>query len=170
MKSFISIVSIVFSTYAFSTQAIACEDEVYRQFDYWLGEWEVHTLDGTYAGTNTIRSVESGCLVLENWQSASGGTGQSYNFYNPGTQSWRQVWVSRGTIIDYTGGFTDGAMRLEGNITYHQNGQTFPFRGAWTPQDNGNVEQKLEQWNPKTKSWDDWFTGIYQKKKGNQKD
>ena len=101
--------------------------------------------------------------MLENWQSANGGTGQSYNFYDPGNKTWRQVWISRGTIIDYSGALIEGAIRLEGTITYHQTGQSFPFRGAWTPQANSTVEQKLEQWNPESESWDDWFTGIYQK-------
>ena len=159
MKWFVSIACVVLSTHA-----NACENELYRQFHFWLGDWEVRTTDGVLAGTNSIRSAEGGCLVHENWQSANGGTGQSFNFYNPDTQIWRQVWVSPGTIIDYSGGLVEGAMVLEGTITYHQNGQSFPFRGAWIPQENGEVKQKLEQWNPETKSWDDWFTGIYRKK------
>lgn len=148
---------------AMYSSAMACEEAAYRQFDFWLGQWEVHTRDGTLAGRNTIEQAESGCLLIENWQSANGGTGQSYNFYSPGTKSWRQVWVSQGAIIDYSGGWREGAMQLEGEITYQASGQQFPFRGAWTPK-NGDVEQKLEQWNPETDRWDDWFTGVYRKK------
>ena len=159
MKWIATITCLVFSTYT-----NACEDEVYRQFDFWLGEWEVRTSDGSLAGTNSITPRESGCLIVERWQSVRGNTGQSYNFYDPAAKHWRQVWVSLGTIIDYRGELIDGAMRLEGTITYHQNSQSFPFRGAWTPQANGDVEQKLEQWNPETDTWDAWFTGIYQKK------
>ena len=32
----------------------ACADPAYRQFDFWIGEWQVHTPDGKLAGTNRI--------------------------------------------------------------------------------------------------------------------
>ncbi len=73
-----------------------CGGEAFKQFDFWLGEWNVTTPDGTLAGENLITSEENGCLVLERWRSAGGGTGQSYNYFNPATEKWRQVWISQG--------------------------------------------------------------------------
>ena len=87
------------------------------------------------------------------------------NFYNPVTDEWRQVWVSAGTIIDYTGGLTEtGSMLLKGTITYTGNGTSFPFTGEWTPNDDGTVTQHFEQYDPEADDWKGWFTGIYKKK------
>ncbi len=76
-----------------------CTDEAYRQFDFWLGEWEVSGPNGNLAGHNTIERAENGCLITESWVNTAGGTGQSLNFYNPDTGLWRQVWVSACSII-----------------------------------------------------------------------
>jgi hypothetical protein len=141
-----------------------CQEDVYRAFDFWLGTWDVTTPDGQTAGVNVISKQENGCLLLEEWASAGGSTGQSYNFYDPGLKKWRQVWVSGGATIDYAGGLNDDdAMVLEGDIHY-RNGTKFPFRGTWTPNDDGSVTQYFQQYNPETEEWADWFTGIYKKR------
>ena len=104
------------------------------------------TPDGKAAGTNVISQQEKGCLLLEEWTSVSGNTGQSYNFYDPGLEKWRQVWVSGSAVIDYAGGLNDdGEMVLEGDIHY-RNGTKFPFRGAWTLQDDETVKQHFQQY------------------------
>lgn len=140
-----------------------CQDEIYRAFDFWLGDWTVTAPGGQLAGTNSITSEEDGCLIVERWSGAQGSTGQSYNFYDPGMKKWRQLWVSPTVVIDYSGGLNQrGHMVLEGTIAY-DSGQTFPFRGEWTPNDDGSVRQHFEQFNPETSEWDEWFTGIYRK-------
>ena len=103
--------------------AAPCETADYQAFDFWLGEWQVRTPDGQPAGTNSITREEGLCLLVERWRSAQGGTGQSYNYYDPQGDKWRQVWVSQGAIIDISGGLTEtGAMRLEGDIVYQADG------------------------------------------------
>lgn len=141
----------------------SCNGDMYDDFDFWLGEWDVTTPDGQVAGTNSITKVENGCLLIERWKGAQGSTGQSYNFYDTGLEKWRQVWVARGATIDYAGKLTeDGEMRLEGEIAY-RNGSTAPFRGSWTPEADDSVTQHFQQYNSETESWDDWFTGIYRR-------
>ncbi|MHA7871487.1 MAG: hypothetical protein ACX939_03965 [Hyphococcus sp.] len=146
------------------SQTPPCQEDVYRAFDFWLGQWEVFTPDGKKAGDNVISSQENGCLLLEEWTSVQGGTGQSYNYYDPGMEKWRQVWVSGAATIDYAGGLTDeGAMALEGEIAY-RNGNTAPFRGVWTLQEDGSVRQHFTQYDAEKDEWADWFIGIYRKK------
>lgn len=146
-----------------TARAQACEGEAYRAFDFWLGEWTVTDEGGTLQGTNRITSEEGGCLLVERWTSASGGTGQSYNFYQPAKGSWRQVWVNAGSVIDYEGGPTEtGGMHMEGTISY-RNGTAFPFRGAWTVQADGSVRQEFAQYNPQSEAWEPWFVGIYRR-------
>ena len=141
-----------------------CDAAPYRAFDFWLGDWDVFATNGDKAGENAITIEENGCLLIERWTSVQGGTGQSYNFYDPGMEKFRQVWVSLGAVIDYAGELNeDGAMVLEGDINY-RNGTSFPFRGTWTLQEDGSVRQHFQQKNLETDNWDDWFIGIYRKK------
>ena len=143
----------------------ACEtDPRYAEFDFWLGEWDVH-VDGKQAGENTITKEEGGCLVLEKWTDINGGTGQSYNYFNPDTEEWRQVWVSKYMAIDYVGGLTaDGSMELVGDITYFHNQKTLKFLGRWTLQDDGTVVQYFEQYDEENGEMAPIFTGIYHRK------
>ena len=140
----------------------ACEsDPRYSEFDFWLGTWDVYVNDQK-AGENTITREEGGCLVLEKWTDVNGGTGQSYNYFNPDTEQWRQVWVSNYMAIDYVGGLTeDGSMELVGEITFFHNQKTQKFLGRWTPQDDGTVKQYFEQFDEKKGEMVPVFTGIY---------
>lgn len=143
----------------------SCDADVYRQFDFWLGTWDV-VANGQTVGTNEISSEENGCLIVERWTSAQGGTGQSYNYYDPGTEKWRQVWVSRGFVIDYDGGVDeDGAMVLEGELTPRGGSPKQKFRGRWTPLDDGTVQQTFWTYNDDDETWVTWFDANYQKSK-----
>ncbi len=141
-----------------------CIEPVYRQFDFWLGEWTVSDPAGVEQGDNVITSEEAGCLIVERWTSVKGNTGQSFNFYDPGTMQWRQVWVSKDNVIDYSGGLNaKGEMELRGQIRY-RDGRSAPFLGVWTRQADGSIRQHFEEFDPETKRWVDWFTGVYRKK------
>jgi hypothetical protein len=131
-------------------------------FDFWVGEWDVYAPDGTFAGTNSIRETQSGCLIEEHWSGAQGSRGFSMNYYDPLAQAWRQVWMSASVYIDYRGGLNDdGAMELEGEIFYHSQGSRFPFRGVWTPNEDGSVTQHFTQYDAESENWNTWFTGRY---------
>ena len=73
---------------------------------------------GELAGVNTIANEENGCVLMERWHSAAGGTGQSYNYYDPAARKWRQLWVGLGLLLHMEGGFSDGSMRLQGPLQY----------------------------------------------------
>lgn len=139
-----------------------CQDSVpHRQFDFWLGKWEVRDAEGTLQGNNLIESVQMGCVLREQWRSVSGGTGESLNYYSASSGHWRQLWVDAGSsIIDISGGIREGSMVLEGTIEYLQSGKVFPFRGTWTPLDDGRVRQFFQQQDPQGQ-WKTWFEGFY---------
>jgi len=87
----------------------------YRQFDFWVGEWEVFDPGGQKVGENVVLSASKGCLVLENWTGTAGGEGKSMNFYEPSLKKWRQIWVgSLGAVSEFSGEYKDGAMRFSG--------------------------------------------------------
>jgi len=85
-----------------------------RQFDFWLGEWNVVTSQReTPAGDSRIELILGDCVVQENWTSAGniGYSGKSYNIFNTALKRWEQYWVdnSGGNIFFY-GGLKDGVM------------------------------------------------------------
>lgn len=143
-----------------------CDDSIYHQFDFWIGDWDVYDPADNLVGTNSIRPAESGCLLIENWTNTGGGTGQSYNFYDPGLEVWRQIWVSAAGVIDYSGGLTEtGSMRLTGEIRNRPAGtEPAPFTGEWTLNEDGSVTQHFRQQDTETGEWSDWFVGKYVRK------
>lgn len=90
-----------------------------RQFDFWVGQWDVKTQDGNLAGTNTIQQVVGDCALIENWVDSRGGTGKSFNFYNSQTQKWHQTWIDdKGNVINFAGIYKDNSMQFQAeNIT-----------------------------------------------------
>lgn len=84
-----------------------------RQFDFWLGEWEVSTTQGGVpAGNSKIELILEDCVVQENWKSQSSTyAGKSYNIYNAALKRWEQYWVDNvGGNIFFYGGLKDGVM------------------------------------------------------------
>lgn len=138
-------------------------DENFRAFDFWIGDWEVTPwAGGEIAGHNVIAPAEGGCMLTENWTNSSGGTGRSINYYNPNTGKWRQIWIAGGYSIDFEGGLNaEGAMVLEGTIFYYAQRNSVPFKGTWTPQEDGSVRQHMQQWNAESSEWATWFDGRY---------
>ena len=143
-----------------------CESaEAFGEFDFWLGEWDVHLADGTVAGHNVITRDERGCMLTERWTGASGGTGMSVNFVDGVDGKWVQVWNSAsGAQINIRGGLTVEGMAMTGTIHYVSNGTTAPFRALWTPLPDGRVRQYFEQSNDGGETWSPWFEGFYTRK------
>jgi hypothetical protein len=96
--------------------ATPCEYSAeHRQFDFWIGEWNVQSPTGQPAGTSSVQRILDGCVLFENWTGGGGGTGKSFNIYNGPKREWQQYWVdSSGTVTFFEGGWEDGAMRLTG--------------------------------------------------------
>jgi hypothetical protein len=136
-------------------------DSRYRQFDFWVGEWDVLDPEGNRAGSNVIRTAVNDCMLHESWTGAGGGTGQSINYFDPLAGRWNQLWIDhRGGHITLQGGFTRSAMRLEGDHVY-PDGRVEKIRGVWSPLPDGRVRQLFEQSNDGGATWYTWFDGYY---------
>lgn len=123
-----------------------------RQFDFWVGDWEVFLPNGQKAGTNSVQLFSNGCGLLENWTSSIGGDGKSINFYDAGTQKWYQSWIgSGGGALRYAGNFREGAMRFEGETT--ANGKKTLQKLTFTKIDENTVRQLFEASNDDGKTW-----------------
>lgn len=155
-------------TAAQTPPSLICQDEPeFRQFDFWVGDWEVFdNQSGNKAGENHIESRHAGCVLVERWESQGGGGGMSMNYYDSVTGVWRQLWVSVNYSIDIQGGLDgQGRMVLEGQLHNYRQRQGIPFRGTWTPNEDGSVRQLFEQQDAQGQ-WQVWFDGRYEPRGG----
>ncbi len=137
-----------------------CDSAQHREFDFWLGRWEVRTPDGKLAGHNHIERTPSGCALQERWVSAAGGHGTSLNFYDRANRQWHQVWVDgRGGVLRLAGRRDGAAMVLTGNAP-DASGRPQRQRITWTPLPGGRVRQ---HWETSTdgQQWQTAFDGEY---------
>jgi hypothetical protein len=140
-----------------------CTSPVHRQFDFWLGTWDVVGANGRFAGVNRIELVDGGCALYESWSSGGGGyTGRSLNSVG-GDGRWRQTWVDTGGLrLELVGGLVDGKMVLEGETPAATAGAP-PVRNriTWSPEAEGRVRQHWETSADAGKTWTTAFDGTY---------
>lgn len=144
----------------------ACEAPEYRQFDFWLGAWEVTggpKMD-QIVGHSRITAVSTGCALQEDWSNTAGRDGHSLNVYDAATKQWTQFWIgSDGVLLRLAGGLrTDGAMAMEGTLP-KAGGGTQRQRITWTPNADGSVEQRWDTSDNAGASWQVAFVGIYRR-------
>jgi hypothetical protein len=136
----------------------------HRQFDFWIGEWDVQ-MGGLPAGTSRIERILDGCVIFENWTGARGGTGKSFNFYNPATRKWQQTWVdSTGNVLELAGDFKDEKMQFSGE-TRQADGKRTLHRLTFFQLSGERVRQFWEQSTDNGQTWTTAFDGIYTRKK-----
>lgn len=139
-----------------------CLAPEYRQFDFWVGDWDVFDPAGNRVGTNNITREYDGCVVQEHWEARGPQkqVGSSFNTYNPGTRQWHQTWVdSTGGFLLLDGAFADGRMVLSADMT-NKRGR-LKHRITWTPQPDGRVRQFWETSADDGKTWKPSFDGMY---------
>lgn len=139
--------------------AEACREAEHRQFDFWLGDWEVTDRAGTVVGDNRIIRVSLGCGLLESWRGARGTEGTSLNWFDPQNGHWNQLWVGSGLYLRLTGGLENGQMVLSGKRRTPQG--VVVDRIVWTALDDGRVRQVWTLSRDSGVTWQVVFDGMY---------
>ena len=143
--------------------AAPCTSPEHRQFDFWLGEWQVRGPKGAVAGINRIESQYGGCVIHEHYVTGRGYSGESLNVYDAARKVWHQTWVDNsGLLLILEGTFNGKSMVLEGQ-TAGAKGSPAKHRITWTPNADGTVRQLWETTDEKG-SWGVAFDGSYSKK------
>lgn len=140
--------------------ASPCASPEHRQFDFWLGTWDVFAREQR-VGTNTIDTIHGGCVVRERYDTAPRPyAGSSYNIFDAARGVWHQTWVDTGgLLLTLEGGVVDGSMVLEGTTTTPEGPQR--NRITWTPIAPDSVRQHWERWSDSTATWVTVFDGLY---------
>ncbi len=143
-----------------AASAAPCDGPAHREFDFWLGQWQVHTPAGQLAGNNRIEREYGGCVVHERYTTGRGYSGESLNIYDASRKRWHQTWVdSAGTLLRLEGGLREGSMVLEGPAVDAQ-GRPIAHRIRWTPNADGSVRQLWETTDA-AGQWRTTFEGLY---------
>lgn len=138
-----------------------CQEPNSRQFDFWIGEWEVRGPEGRLLGYNSIERIPDSCALLESWQGTGGSRGMSINVWDADRARWTQRWVGAGATLWLEGGFEAGEMVLSGTIPRGTaNGQVLD-RITWTPLPDGRLRQRWEISADGGATWTDGFVGLY---------
>ena len=125
-----------------------------REFDFWIGEWNVYVTGTTaLAGHSVVQKISGGCALLENWNSSL-SEGKSMNYIDDSTGKWKQVWVGsypNGKQDFINGVYSDSAMRFifttrdaqgvinQGKFTFFNEGTNQVRQLSETSADNGKT-------------------------------
>jgi len=107
----------------------------FRQFDYWLGEWDVEIL-GQKQAKSSIQLVLDDCVIFENYTDSRGYAGKSFSIY----------------------GLDNGAMTFRWDHDKSLNRMTFTKEGP------DRVRQILET-SSDGKTWSKTYDGLYIRRK-----
>jgi hypothetical protein len=150
-----------------------CTAAEYRQFDFWVGDWDVvpnpetkpkaASLSGKPA-RNIITKIQGGCAIHENWDDGNGGTGESLNVFDRVRRQWHQTWVDNGGgLHEYWGEIKDGSMVYLGEVPL---GPAMRFQGrrtvrvTFTPLGRDKMRQSSEALNADG-TWSPGYDFIY---------
>ena len=140
-----------------------CSAPEHRQFDFWLGDWQVRKPDGAVAGTNRITREYDGCVLHEHYETGKGYSGESLNVYDASRKVWHQTWVDDdGLLLTLEGRWNGRSMVLEG-LAPSEDGAMAKQRISWTPAADGSVRQLWQAADAKG-TWTIVFDGRYTKK------
>jgi len=140
-----------------------CAAAEHRQFDFWIGRFEVRDPSGKIVGHNRIERAHGGCALIENWTGAGGVTGSSVNIYDRDHHRWHQTWVdSSGGLLQLDGSLSESAMSLSGSaFDADALNHVALQRITWTPLEGGRVRQLWESSTDGGKTWSVAFDGLY---------
>ena len=157
-----------------------CSGPEYRQFDFWVGDWDVVPNPATRPANapapqpgrvlprNIISKIQGGCVIHESWNDGTGGTGESYNVYDRVKQQWHQTWVdNRGGLHSYWGELKNGSMVYIGEVPLGpaqrvQGRRT--IRVTFTPMGPDQMRQASEQLNSDG-TWTTGYDFLYTRRK-----
>lgn len=124
---------------AHSTESSHCSAPEYRQFDFWVGNWEAFDRDGKLLGHTLIEKIEQGCVLQEWWRGngAENGAGTSLSMYDRKHKLWRHTWASvRGNFAPIDGGWQGNRMLMTGYFVNDRGEREF-HRTVWEPAPGG---------------------------------
>jgi len=170
MKKLLPLLLLLLSQSLFAQKP--CSLPVFRQFDFWVGNWEAFATNGKKAGDSNISIMLDSCVILEEWTSASAQqgltySGKSFNMYNVATKQWQQTWVDNtGNTTEFLrGDASDGKIVYYADKVMDPKGKPFMRRLNFTKLSDDKVRQFGERSDDEGKTWTAEYDLEYRRKK-----
>ena len=140
----------------------ACETAEHRQFDFWVGRWDVYrTGTDQLVAHSLIERLYGGCAIRENWMPLRGAGGGSLNSWRPGERRWRQIWTDASNAYDeYSGGLDGEAMVMTAPTTL-PDGRAALNRMRFAREADGAVRQLGTQSTDGGETWQPSYDFTY---------
>jgi hypothetical protein len=131
-----------------------CDTPEHRQFDFWVGRWDVYRTDtNQLVAHSLIEKLYGGWAVRENWMPIGGTGGGSLNSWRPSEKRWRQTWTDSGNNWnEYAGGLDGSKMVLTGSSATAAGG-AIRVRITYEPKADGSVVQSGYQKSGASADW-----------------
>lgn len=145
--------------------APACATPEHRQFDFWLGDWDVYDAGESKPSMRIqVEKILDGCALRETYRDVNGMVGESLNFYDAGRKMWHQTWTTnRGQVLLLDGSFENGRMTFRATEQTSQG--PVLWRAVWIPQ--GQEGRETAETSPDGgKTWKQRFDIVFRKHEG----
>jgi ketosteroid isomerase-like protein len=165
-KPAIALIAILLSGFAnlpaVSQSSARCSAAEYRQFDFWVGDWDAFDSDNpnVLAARLRVDKILDGCVLHEDYQGVDGHRGESFSIYDASRKVWHQSWVTNsGQLLVIEGRLENGKMALEGT-DHTETGAERHVRGNWEPVSRGVRETAVRSLDG-GKTWEPWFDVMF---------
>src|SRR5580704_8368396 len=76
--------------------SMPCAGDYYRQFDFWIGDWDVFDVERptVVVAHARVESILNGCVLHEVYEGLDGHKGESFSIYDVTRDTWHQTWVN----------------------------------------------------------------------------
>jgi ketosteroid isomerase-like protein len=138
-----------------------CSTAEFRQFDFWLGDWDAFDADNPTTAVARVRvdRILDGCALLEDYRDTRGSKGQSFSIYDASRKTWHQTWVTnQGRLLIIEGVFQNDEVFMIG--VDHPNGLQRTIRGTWKPIPGG-VSEIAATSTDGGNTWNPWFDLVF---------
>lgn len=150
-----------------------CSSPGAREFDFWLGEWDLswpaEQTGGEpgerLTGRNSITRLFENCVIEENFTTHDGGfRGHSVSVYDEKGAIWRQTWVdSAGSYLSFTGGY-DGEVMVLSSAPADRDGETVVNRMVFSDITPDSLEWAWQRSADDGANWTDLWNISYRKR------
>ena len=147
-----------------SPNSAPCAAPEYRQFDFWLGDWDVFEREGvTKAARVRVDRILDGCVLHESYEDPKGLRGESFTIYDRSRKVWHQSWVTnKGQLLSIEGQMRAGEMVLSGSYRAKSGEETL-VRGTWKPAGD-IVRETAFTSTDRGKTWKPWFDLLFRRR------
>ncbi len=148
-------------------QAAKCPAPEFRQFDFWLGDWDTFETDNSTPGSiarTHVDPIAAGCAIHELYEQNDGLIGDSILSYDAARKVWQQTWVdNRGSLLQLSGAFKDGAVTMDGEM-HLRDGRAIKQRITWKAEAGGVREFSVRS-KDGGKTWEPFFDVLFKRRK-----